>query len=457
VSLKDRLLNNNNGSTPPPSPVPSLTLIRQKREIREAPEAAAFRELKNEVHDYLLKAVELAKLEALDPAQVNSRLTTVINQHLDEEKRLVSDRDRARLIEEVQNEILGLGPLEPLLRDDSVNDILVNGAHYVYVERHGRLYPTNVTFRDDEQLLNVIGRIVGAVGRRIDEASPMVDARLPDGSRVNAIIPPLAIDGPVLSIRRFGRNRLTMDDLIQNRTLTPEMGELLRAFVRGRLNILISGGTGSGKTTLLNCLTGFIPADERIVTIEDSAELQLQQPHVVRLETRPPNLEGRGEVTQRDLVRNTLRMRPDRIIVGEVRGPEVFDMLQAMSTGHDGSLGTIHANNPREALGRLEMMMMFGGFQLPDKAMRQQVSSAVNIFVHLGRLSDGTRKISKISEVTGMEGETVIMQDLYEFVRTGTTPQGKVLGNFQPSGIRSNYAEKIETTGIRFDPRWYSA
>jgi pilus assembly protein CpaF len=458
LSLKDRL-NNNNGNTPPPPPgpaVPSLTLIRQKREVRESPEAAAFRELKNDVHNHLLKTIELAKLEALDPSQINSRLTTVVNEHLDQEGRLVSDRDRARLIEEVQNEILGLGPLEPLLRDDSVNDILVNGSRHVYVERNGRLYPTDVTFRDDEHLLNVIGRIVGAIGRRIDEASPMVDARLPDGSRVNAIIPPLALDGPILSIRRFGRKRLVMDDLIQNRTLTPEMAEILRAFVRGRLNILISGGTGSGKTTLLNCLTSFIPADERIVTIEDSAELQLQQTHVVRLETRPPNLEGRGEVTQRDLVRNTLRMRPDRIIVGEVREPEVFEMLQAMSTGHDGSLGTIHANNPREGLGRLEMMMMFGGFQLPDKAMRQQISSAINVFVHLSRMSDGARKVTKISEITGMEGETVIMQDLYDFVRTGTSPEGKVLGNFRPSGIRSNYAEKIEGAGMRFDPRWYS-
>jgi len=405
VSLKERLLNNQNGSSPATAvAVPALTLIRQKREVREAPEAAAFRELKNEIHQYLLKTIDINKLEALDPAQVNGRITTVINEHLDEEERLVSDRDRARLIEEVQNEILGLGPLEPLLRDEAVNDILVNGARHVYVERYGRLHQTDIAFRDDQHLLNVIGRIVGAVGRRIDEASPMVDARLPDGSRINAIIPPLALDGPILSIRRFGHHRLTTDDLIQNRTMTPEMGELLRAFVRARLNILISGGTGSGKTTLLNCLTRFIAADERIITIEDSAELQLQQTHVVRLETRPPNLEGRGEVTQRDLVRNSLRMRPDRIIVGEVRGSEVFEMLQAMSTGHDGSLGTIHANNPREGLGRLEMMMVFGGFQLPDKAMRQQISSAINILVHLSRLSDGTRKITKITEITGNWG-----------------------------------------------------
>jgi pilus assembly protein CpaF len=413
--------------------------------------------LKTEVHDYLLKTIELAKLEALDSAQVKNRLTSVINEHLDQEGRLVSDRDRARLIEEVQNEILGLGPLEPLLHDDSVNDILVNGAKHVYVERRGRLYPTDIAFRDDEHLLSVIGRIVGAVGRRIDEGSPMVDARLPDGSRVNAIIQPLSLDGPSLSIRRFGRERLKMEDLIENRTLTAEMAELLRAFVRARLNILISGGTGSGKTTLLNCLTSYIPSDERIVTIEDSAELQLQQTHVVRLESRPPNLEGRGEVTPRDLVRNTLRMRPDRIIVGEVRGAEVFEMLQAMSTGHDGSLGTIHANNPREALGRLEMMMMFGGYQLPEKAMRQQVSSAINIFVHLSRLSDGTRKITKITEITGMEGETVIMQDLSEFVRTGTSADGKVVGSFRPSNIRSKYADRVEASGIRFEPRWYSA
>jgi pilus assembly protein CpaF len=457
MSLKDRLSNSPNGGTPEPAaPVPSLTLVRPRREVREAPEAAAFRELKSEIHEYLLKTIDLTKLEALEPTQVNNRLTTVINDHLDQEGRLVSERDRVRVIEEVQNEILGLGPLEPLLRDDSINDILVNGARHVFVERRGRLYPTDVSFRDDEHLLSVITRVVGAVGRRIDEASPMVDARLPDGSRVNAIIPPLSLDGPTLSIRRFSRDRLRIEDLMQNRTLTPEMGELLRAFVRGRLNVLISGGTGSGKTTLLNCLTGYIPPDERIVTIEDSAELQLQQTHVVRLETRPPNLEGRGEITQRDLVRNTLRMRPDRIIVGEVRGPEVFEMLQAMSTGHDGSLGTIHANNPREALSRLEMMMMFGGFQLPDKAMRQQISSAINIFIHLSRLSDGTRKIIKLTEVTGMENDTIIMQDLFEFVRTGTSPDGKVLGSFRPTGIRSMYAEKLEALGIRFDPRWYT-
>jgi pilus assembly protein CpaF len=458
MSLKERLLKNNeNASAPAAAPVSALTLVRQKREMREAPEATAFRELKSELHEYLLQAIDVTKLEAVDASQVTERLTTVINERLEQEQRLVSERDRARLIVELRNEILGLGPLEPLLHDESISDILVNGAGQIYVERRGKLIETDITFRDDAHLLNVIGRIVAAVGRRVDEASPMVDARLPEGSRVNAIVPPLALDGPILSIRRFGRERLTIEGLIKNRSLTQEMVELLRAFVRARLNILICGGTGSGKTTLLNCLTSFIPADERIITIEDSAELSLQQRHVVRLETRPPNLENRGEVTQRDLVRNALRMRPDRIVVGEVRGSEVFDMLQAMSTGHEGSLGTIHANSPREGLSRLEMMMMFAGFQLPDRAMRQQIASAINVLIHVGRLSDGTRKLIKITEITGMEGETVMSQDLFEFVRTGVGPDGKVLGTFRPNGIRSKYAERIEASGIRFDPHWYSA
>jgi pilus assembly protein CpaF len=455
MSLKDRLLNNLNENAPPPAePVPALSLVKQKREVREAPEAAAFRELKNDIHQHLLQILDVNKLETLDPSQVNARLTATITEWLLEQSRLVSERDRARLISEVQNEILGLGPLEPLLHDDSINDILVNSAKQIYVERSGKLYPTDVSFRDNNHLLVVISRIVGAVGRRIDEASPMVDARLPDGSRVNAIIPPLSLDGPAISIRRFGNERLTMGDLVKNRTITAEMAELMQAFVRSRLNILICGGTGSGKTTLLNCLTGFIPSDERIITVEDSAELLLQQPHVVRLETRPPNLEGRGEITQRDLVRNALRMRPDRIIVGEVRGAEVFDMLQAMSTGHDGSLGTIHANSPREGLSRLEMMMMFSGFQLPGMAMRQQISSAVNILIHLSRLADGSRKVMKISEVNGMENDTVIMQDLFEFVRSGIA-DGKVMGRFRPTGIRSVYADKVEASGVRFEPRWY--
>jgi pilus assembly protein CpaF len=312
-----------------------------------------------------------------------------------------------------------------------------------------------VRFQDDAHLLNVIGRIVASVGRRIDESSPMVDARLPDGSRVNAIVPPLALDGPVLSIRRFGRDRLTIDDLLHNGTLTTEMAEFLHVVVRARLNLMVCGGTGTGKTTLLNCLTSFIPADERIITIEDSAELSLQQPHVVRLETRPPNLESRGEITQRDLVRNSLRMRPDRIIVGEVRGAEVLDMLQAMSTGHDGSISTIHANNPRDSMGRLEMMMMLSGFALPERAMRQQIASAVNIFIHLARMPDGSRKVVKVSEISGLEGEIIMMQDLFEYVRTGMSPEGKVIGGYRATGIRSTYATRLEAAGMRIDPKWF--
>jgi len=325
----------------------------------------------------------------------------------------------------------------------------VNGPNQIYVERFGKLFLTDVSFQDDSHLMLIIDRIVSQVGRRVDEASPMVDARLPDGSRINAIIPPLALDGPSLSIRRFGKKRYDITDLVAKNSLTPEMVEFMHAIVRTRLNILVAGGTGSGKTTMLNCLSAFVPVDERIVTIEDSAELVLQQPHVVRLETRPSNVEGKGEVTQRDLVRNTLRMRPDRIIVGEVRGAEVFDMLQAMSTGHDGSIATIHANNPRESVMRLEMMMLLSGAQIPQKAMRQQISSAINMVVHVSRLSDGSRKVMRISEVTGMEGETMMMQDLFEFHRTGIGQGGKVMGTFRHTGIRSHYTDRIEITGYK--------
>jgi len=459
MTLSDRLTKNisNNGSAAAPPPVSSLAVVTQRREVRESGQAVAFRELKKEILEHLLQTLDLAKLDNLDHAVVSGRLSAAITERLQEQNRLMTDADRLRLIQEVNNEILGLGPLEPLLLDDSISDILVNGSGQVYIEREGKLTLTDVRFQDDAHLLNVIGRIVAGVGRRIDEASPMVDARLHDGSRVNAIIPPLALDGPILSIRRFGRDPLTIDDLIRNGTVTNEMVEFLQAIVRARLNLIVCGGTGSGKTTMLNCLTSFIPPSERIVTIEDSAELSLQQPHVVRLETRPPNLEGKGEVTQRDLVRNTLRMRPDRIIVGEVRGAEVVDMLQAMSTGHDGSISTIHANNPRDSLGRLEMMMMFSGFALPERAMRQQVSSAINLFVHVNRLPDGTRKVVKISEITGMEGETIMMQDLYEFVRTGISADGKVMGSFRATGIRSTFARRLEAAGVKLDSKLFAS
>jgi pilus assembly protein CpaF len=332
-----------------------------------------------------------------------------------------------------------------------MTDIMVNGRDHVYVEKHGRLHETGIHFHDDQHLMLIIDRIVSQVGRRVDESSPMVDARLRDGSRINAIIPPLAIDGPALSIRRFGKKRYSIADLLAKGSISPEMVSLLQAVVKARLNLLVCGGTGSGKTTMLNCLSSFVPSDERIVTIEDSAELLLQQTHVVRLETRPPNLEGKGEVTARELVRNTLRMRPDRIIVGEVRGAEVFDMLQAMSTGHDGSIATVHANTPRDAIQRLEMMMLLSGASIPQRAMRQQIASALNLVVHVSRLSDGSRKMMKISEITGMEGDMVMMQDLFEFKRTGIGQGGKVLGQFRFTGIRSMYTERVAAAGYRID------
>jgi pilus assembly protein CpaF len=413
--------------------------------------ADGFQQLKLAVHNRLFETLDVSRLESLEANMASQKVTTAISEILDEEGRLLTDADRARLIEEIKNELLGLGPLEPLLWDDEITDILVNGPSQVYVERGGKLYLTDVSFQDDQHLMLIIDRIVSQVGRRVDEASPMVDARLPDGSRINAIIPPLALDGPALSIRRFGKRRYSVDDLVAKDSITPDMVEFVRAIIRARLNVLVCGGTGSGKTTMLNCISAFIPVDERVVTIEDSAELVLQQPHVVRLETRPPNVEGKGEVTARELVRNTLRMRPDRIIVGEVRGSEVFDMLQAMSTGHDGSLCTIHANTPRDSMGRLEMMMLLAGWSIPQRAMRQQIASALNVIVHVSRLSDGTRKVMRISELVGMEGDMIMMQDLYEFHRTGVNAQGKVLGQYRKTGIRSAYKDRIEAYGYTMD------
>jgi len=415
--------------------------------------ADGFQQLKLAVHNRLFETLDVSRLESLEANMASQKVTVAISEILDEEGRLLTDADRARLIEEIKNELLGLGPLEPLLWDDEITDILVNGPSQVYVERGGKLYLTDVSFQDDQHLMLIIDRIVSQVGRRVDEASPMVDARLPDGSRINAIIPPLAIDGPSLSIRRFGKKRYDIAGLVEQGTVTWEMVEFLMAVVRARLNILVCGGTGSGKTTMLNCLSAFVPENERIVTIEDSAELSLQQPHVVRLETRPANMEGKGEVTQRDLVKNTLRMRPDRIVVGEVRSAEVFDMLQAMSTGHDGSIATIHANSARECLGRLEMMMLLSGFPIPQRAMRQQVAAAVNMIVHVARLSDGSRKLMKISEISGMEGEMIMMQDLYEFNRTDIRPDGSIVGDYRPTGIRSSYARRLEIAGFKTDTR----
>jgi pilus assembly protein CpaF len=450
MRLVDRLSKNAPGAALPETPASSLIGGAPQRKRDEVAESQ--RRLKLRVHNRLLETLDVSKLDALEPAMVSAKVTAAINETLDQDGRLFTDLDRARFVSEIKNELLGLGPLEPLLHDDDITDILVNGHNQVYVEKFGKLYATDVTFQDDQHLMLIIDRIVSQVGRRVDEASPMVDARLRDGSRINAIIPPLALDGPALSIRRFGKRRYDIGALVEKGSLTAEIVDLLRALVRARLNIIVCGGTGSGKTTMLNCLSAFVPEDERIVTIEDSAELSLQQPHVVRLETRPANLEGKGEITQRDLVKNCLRMRPDRIIVGEVRGAEVYDMLQAMSTGHDGSIATIHANSPRESIGRLEMMMLLGGFSIPQRAMRQQIASAVNIVVHVSRLSDGTRKLLKISEVSGMEGETIMMQDLFEFVRTGTGPDGRILGEFRSTGIRSSYAHQIEIAGFKLDP-----
>lgn len=409
----------------------------------------SFQEMKSRLHRALINRMDLTKLGTLTPEQVHAEVSRLAESVLAQEAMPLSTSERDRLVNDVQHELFGLGPLEPLLADPTVSDILVNSYGTIFVERRGKLEVTNVAFKDDEHLMRVIERIVSSVGRRIDESSPMVDARLRDGSRVNAIIPPLSIDGPVLSIRRFGAEPLRMNSLIENKALTKDIADMLEMCVTARLNILISGGTGAGKTTLLNALSAYIPEDQRIVTIEDSAELQLQQPHVVRLETRPPNIEGKGEVTQRDLVRNSLRMRPDRIVIGEVRGGEAIDMLQAMNTGHDGSLTTIHANTPRDALTRLETMIQMTGMRLSDRAMRQQIASAINLVVQVARLSDGTRRVTAISEITGMEGETITMQEIFLYERTGIDSQGQVIGRFRPTGIRPRFAERLKASGLQ--------
>jgi pilus assembly protein CpaF len=409
----------------------------------------SFQEMKARLHRTLINRMDLTKLSSLTPDQVHAEVSRLAESVLAQEAMPLSVAERERLVNDVQHELFGLGPLEPLLKDPTISDILVNAHDVIYIERRGKIESTNVRFKDDEHLMRVIERIVSSVGRRIDESSPMVDARLQDGSRVNAIIPPLAIDGPVLSIRRFGADPLKMAALVENKALTKDIADMLQMVVNARLNILISGGTGAGKTTLLNALSAFIPENERIVTIEDSAELQLQQPHVVRLETRPPNIEGRGEVTQRDLVRNALRMRPDRIVIGEVRGGEAIDMLQAMNTGHDGSLTTVHANTPRDALARLETMIQMTGLRLSDRAMRQQVASALNLVVQVARLSDGSRRVTSISEITGMEGETITMQEIFQYERTGVDQQGQVQGRFRPTGIRPRFAERLKACGLQ--------
>jgi pilus assembly protein CpaF len=409
----------------------------------------SFQEMKSRLHKTLINRMDLTKLSSLSPEQVHAEVSRLAESVLAQEGAPLSASERDRLVNDVQHELFGLGPLEPLLADPTISDILVNSHHTIYIERRGKIEATNVRFKDDEHLMRVIERIVSSVGRRIDESSPMVDARLQDGSRVNAIIPPLSIDGPVLSIRRFGAEPLRMVALVENNALTKDIADMLQMVVHARLNVLISGGTGAGKTTLLNALSAYIPENERIVTIEDSAELQLQQPHVVRLETRPPNIEGKGEVTQRDLVKNALRMRPDRIVIGEVRGGEAIDMLQAMNTGHDGSLTTVHANTPRDALARLETMIQMTGMRLSDRAMRQQVASALNLVVQVARMSDGSRRVTSIAEITGMEGDTITMQEIFMYERSGVDAQGKVIGRFRPTGIRPRFAEKLKACGFQ--------
>jgi pilus assembly protein CpaF len=408
----------------------------------------SYRELKQRIHALLLERVDLESMQRLTQEQIRDELRSLVERLLDEEAVVINDVERKNLTRDIRNEMLGFGPLETLLSDPTVSDILVNGHKQVYVERRGKLELTDVVFNDDAHLMKIIDKIVSRVGRRIDESSPMVDARLPDGSRVNAIIPPLAIDGPVMSIRRFSVDPLRLADLVAYTSMTAEMAEVLQGLGKAKMNILISGGTGSGKTTMLNVISGFIGHTERIVTVEDAAELQLQQPHVVRLETRPPNIEGKGEVSQRALVRNALRMRPDRIILGEVRGAEALDMLGAMNTGHEGSMATIHANTPRDAITRLENMISMAAANLPSKAIRQQISSAISVVVQVSRLIDGKRKVTSIQEITGMEGDVITMQEIFSFKQTGVGESGAVVGYFSASGIRPHFLERLKSFGI---------
>jgi pilus assembly protein CpaF len=416
-----------------------------------------YQQVKADLHRKILDRLNLEKLGRTVGDSAREEVLQVVRSSITNEGVPLSFSERERLAREILDEIFGLGPLEPLLKDPSISDILVNRYNQVYIERAGKIEHISLTFKDDAHLMQIIDRIVSRVGRRVDESSPMVDARLPDGSRVNAIIPPLAIDGPCLSIRRFGRDPLTARNLLDNKTITEPMLELLAAMVKGKLNIIISGGTGAGKTTLLNVLSGYIPNTERIITIEDAAELQLRQEHVVRLETRPPNIEGKGAIRQRQLVINSLRMRPDRIVVGEVRGDEAFDMMQAMNTGHEGSLTTVHANTPRDALSRVENMVSMANLNIPERAIRNQIASAINAVVQISRLADGTRKVTNVSELTGMEGDVVSMQEIFTFDRQGINEKGGVKGAFKATGIRPKFTDRLTAAGCRLRPSLFDS
>src|SRR5512143_98872 len=481
MSLRDRLTRRTNGGVTPaiaapadpssdgsqpgsltrPTPVPRMTPTQPSSGIYgrriEVEPVSAIDQVKIDLHRKLIERLDLEALEQIpDERLLNSEIRAVVIDLLREESTPLTVADREDIIEQIVYEVTGLGPIEPLFRDQTISDILVNGPKDVYVERKGKLSRVPTSFRNDAHLIAIIDRIVSRVGRRVDESSPMVDARLPDGSRVNAIIPPLALDGPVLSIRRFGA-QITIDQLLEFGALTTEMVDLLAGCVQARLNVLISGGTGSGKTTLLNALSSFIPAAERVVTIEDAAELRLQQEHVVRLETRPPNAESRGEVLARDLVKNALRMRPDRIIVGEVRGAEALDMLQAMNTGHEGSLTTIHANSPRDALARIETMIQFAGTSLPSKALREQIASALDVIIQVSRLSDGTRRVTSVTEVTSMEGDVISAQEIFRFRRQGVSNDGVVVGRFEATGVRPGFTDRLRVAGVDLPASLFSS
>ena len=463
MSLVDRLTGRKPPSTSPkPAPdapeadpaldgaaaaMPNLRASTLFTRAAEAEELSPVDQLKVDIHHRLISRLDLEALEQIkDESEITTQIRLAVADFLRNESTPLSQAEREEIVEHIVWEITGLGPIEPFFRDPSITDILVNNSHNIFIERRGKLSRVAAQFRNDAHLLSVIDRIVSRVGRRVDESSPMVDARLPDGSRVNAIIPPLALDGPVLSIRRFGAD-LSIHQLLAYGAMTAEMLQVLAGCVKARLNVLISGGTGSGKTTMLNAMSSFIPSDERLITIEDAAELKLQQEHVVRLETRPPNSEGKGEVIARDLVKNALRMRPDRIIVGEVRGAEALDMLQAMNTGHEGSLSTVHANSPRDALARMETMILMAGTNLPNRAMREQIAAALDVIVQVQRLADGTRRVVSVTEVTGMEGEIVTTQEIFRFRRKGVTPEGQIVGSFEASGIRPMFAERLKIAG----------